>query len=108
MKRHPLLPTAKRGFTMIEIIIVLAVISILAALIVPLALNQITQKRYTTCREELQLLKQAIVGDATLVAGGVRSSFGHGVLVSGRALHLKGRLEEDEHGFVLRTPSLTK
>ena len=39
---------------------------------------------------------------------GVRSAFGHGVLVSGRALHLKGRLDEDEHGFVLRTPSLTK
>ena len=38
----------------------------------------------------------------------VRAEFGHGVLVSGRALHLKGRLEEDEHGFVLRTPSLTQ
>jgi DNA polymerase-4 len=39
---------------------------------------------------------------------GIRDDFGHGVLVSGRALHLKGRLDEDEHGFVLRTPSLTK
>jgi DNA polymerase-4 len=39
---------------------------------------------------------------------GVRAAFGHGVLVSGRALHLKGRIPEDEHGFVLRTPSLTK
>ncbi|HKQ56709.1 MAG TPA: DNA polymerase IV [Candidatus Eisenbacteria bacterium] len=39
---------------------------------------------------------------------GVRQAFGHGVLVSGRALHLKGRLDEDRHGFVLRTPSLTK
>lgn len=39
---------------------------------------------------------------------GVRNAFGHGVLVSGRALHLKGRLDEDEYGFVLRTPSLTK
>jgi DNA polymerase-4 len=38
----------------------------------------------------------------------VRSAYGHGVLVSGRALHLKGRLGEDRHGFVLRTPSLTK
>jgi DNA polymerase-4 len=38
----------------------------------------------------------------------VRSSYGHGVLVSGRALHLKGRLAEDRHGFVLRTPSLTQ
>ncbi len=38
----------------------------------------------------------------------VRRAYGHGVLVSGRALHLKGHLEEDEHGFVLRTPSLTR
>ena len=39
---------------------------------------------------------------------GVRRAYGHGVLVSGRALQLRGRLEEDRHGFVLRTPSLTK
>jgi DNA polymerase-4 len=39
---------------------------------------------------------------------GVRRAYGHGVLVSGRALHLKGRLDEDRHGFILRTPSLTK
>ena len=38
----------------------------------------------------------------------VRGSFGHGAVVSGRALHLKGRVNEDRHGFVLRTPSLTK
>ena len=38
----------------------------------------------------------------------VRGSFGHGAVVSGRALHLKGRVQEDRHGFVLRTPSLTK
>ena len=39
---------------------------------------------------------------------GVRRSYGHGVLVSGRALHLKDHLEQDRHGFVLRTPSLTQ
>lgn len=38
----------------------------------------------------------------------VRGAYGHGVLVSGRALQLKGRLVEDRHGFVLRTPSLTR
>jgi DNA polymerase-4 len=38
----------------------------------------------------------------------VRGAYGHGVLVSGRALTLKGRLAEDRHGFVLRTPSLTQ
>jgi DNA polymerase-4 len=38
----------------------------------------------------------------------VRAAYGHGVLVSGRALRLKGRVAEDRHGFVLRTPSLTR
>ena len=38
----------------------------------------------------------------------VRGSYGHGAVVSGRALHLKGRVAEDRHGFVLRTPSLTR
>jgi len=38
----------------------------------------------------------------------VRGAYGHGVLVSGRALHLKDRLARDRNGFVLRTPSLTK
>jgi len=38
----------------------------------------------------------------------VRGSYGHGAVVSGRALHLKGRMNEDRYGFVLRTPSLTK
>jgi DNA polymerase-4 len=38
----------------------------------------------------------------------VRGSFGHGAVVSGRALHLRGRVEQDRNGFVLRTSSLTK
>ena len=32
---------------------------------------------------------------------GVRSAFGHGALVSGRALRLKGRLDEDRHGVLV-------
>ena len=38
----------------------------------------------------------------------VRGNFGHGAVVSGRALDLKGRVGDDRYGFVLRTPSLTK
>ena len=38
----------------------------------------------------------------------VRGAFGLGVVVSGRALHLRGRVAQDRNGFVLRTPSLTK
>ncbi len=38
----------------------------------------------------------------------VRDRYGHGSLVSGSALHMLGALPQDRHGFVLRTPSLTK
>lgn len=38
----------------------------------------------------------------------VRDSYGHGAVVSGRALHLTDGLEHDRYGFVLRTSSLTK
>ena len=38
----------------------------------------------------------------------VRADHGHGAVVSGRALHLTGRVPQDRYGFVLRTPSLTK
>jgi DNA polymerase IV len=38
----------------------------------------------------------------------VRGNYGHGAVISGRALHLKGRVAGDRYGFVLRTPSLTK
>ena len=38
----------------------------------------------------------------------VRDRYGHAVVVSGRSLALLGTLPQDRHGFVLRTPSLTK
>jgi len=38
----------------------------------------------------------------------VRDRFGHSAIVAGRSIHLLGRLKRDEHGFVLRTPSLTR
>lgn len=48
--------------------------------------------------------------DHRLVEGldAVRDRYGHAVVVSGRSLHLLGTLAQDRHGFVLRTPSLTK
>ena len=38
----------------------------------------------------------------------VRDNYGHGAVVSGRALNLTDSLEHDRYGFVLRTSSLTK
>ena len=38
----------------------------------------------------------------------VRDRFGHGSIIAGRAIDLLGRLDQNDYGFVLRTPSLTK
>jgi len=38
----------------------------------------------------------------------VRGNYGHGAVISGRALNLKDSVAHDRYGFVLRTPSLTK
>ena len=64
------------GFTMGEMVIVIAIIAILAALLAPLAVNRITQARYDSCRDELKLIKQAAIGDPSLIEGGSRASFG--------------------------------
>jgi DNA polymerase-4 len=38
----------------------------------------------------------------------IRHRFGHAAVVTGHSIELMGRLEQDDYGFVLRTPSLTK
>lgn len=39
---------------------------------------------------------------------GLRRRFGHSIIVDGDSLGLLGRLKRDSHGYVLRTPCLTK
>ncbi len=65
-----------KGFSMLEMIIVIGIIAILATLITPLAVNYVSQKRYNVCNEELIIIKQAIVGNPDLIEGGTRSSYG--------------------------------
>ncbi len=38
----------------------------------------------------------------------IRDRFGHAAVVTGSSIDLLGRLEQNDYGFVLRTPSLTK
>jgi hypothetical protein len=59
--------------------------------------------------EQLDLL--AARERESALAGGldrVRDRYGHGALIAGRALALLDGHARDRHGFVLRTPSLTK
>lgn len=38
----------------------------------------------------------------------IRGRWGHAAVVTGKSIELLGRLEQNDYGFVLRTPSLTK
>ena len=38
----------------------------------------------------------------------IRDRWGHGALISGESIELMGKLRQNDYGFVLRTPSLTK
>ncbi|MHC4983834.1 MAG: DNA polymerase Y family protein [Planctomycetota bacterium] len=38
----------------------------------------------------------------------IRTRYGHAAVVTGKSIELLGRLEQNDYGFVLRTPSLTK
>ncbi len=56
--RHP---NQKTGFTLIEVIIVLAVISILASILVPIAVRNIDNARLTAAAKDTQSIATAIV-----------------------------------------------
>ncbi len=66
----------RKGFTLVEVIVILAVIAILAAIAVPLALRifQVTAEDAT--RTEMQNLKKAMIGDIGKLQSSVRTDFG--------------------------------
>ncbi len=65
----------RRGFTLVEVIVILAVLSILVAFAVPAALRifQVTAEEGT--RDEMLNLKEAMIGNPDKLRGNVRSEF---------------------------------
>lgn len=58
------------GFTLIEVIVVIAVISILAAMAVPYAVKIIDQSREEATKKEMEGLYDAIIGDPKIPTAG--------------------------------------
>ena len=68
---------SQNGYTLIEMVMVLVIIGIIATV----GLNSLTAvnqtNRFEKTRAEVDRLAAAIVGDASLVSGGVRTDFGY-------------------------------
>jgi prepilin-type N-terminal cleavage/methylation domain-containing protein len=64
------------GFTLIEVIVVIAVISILAAMAVPYAVKIIDQSRQEATKKEMEEIHRAIMGDPKVPTAGYLGDFG--------------------------------
>lgn len=65
------------GFTLIELIIVVAIISVLSGIMVPVVFRYWDTENMDMTKERMNLLKIAMVGDPKLIQNGVRTSFGY-------------------------------
>ncbi len=68
--------TSKSSFTMIETIMVVAIIAILAGSITPFVMQTLSARREVAARKELQTLKKAIIGEAMETQYGQEFTFG--------------------------------
>lgn len=66
----------KSGFTLIEMVVVMAIVAILAGILVPLTYKAVEQANDTATLQKLELLKKAMIGDTQLIQNGIRTDFG--------------------------------
>ncbi len=84
----------KRGFTLIEVLVTLAIFSVFAGMMVPAVWKWWESQEVQTTKERLNTLKLGMIGDNKQVQNGIRTSFGFvgdiGELPFGNATTLSG------------------
>lgn len=66
-----------KGFTLVELLVIVLILGTLAALAIPRYSDIITESRINKTKERMMVLKKAIVGDASVVSGGDYSNLGY-------------------------------
>ncbi len=66
----------KRGFSLLEIIVVIVIIGVLASMAVKSVSNQAERRRFEATLAEMEALKFALIGDPDRVSDGIRTDFG--------------------------------
>lgn len=66
-----------RGFSLIELIVIIVVLGVLAAVAMQSMTASVDDARRTETEREMDMLAEAIVGNASLYNGGTRSDFGY-------------------------------
>jgi prepilin-type N-terminal cleavage/methylation domain-containing protein len=66
----------RQGFSLIEVLVTMAIVSILAGIMVPSVWKWWESQEEQTTRERVQALKLAMVGDRTQIQNGIRTSYG--------------------------------
>ena len=66
----------RKGFTLVEVIIILAVLAVLAAVAIPTALRIFETAAEDATRGEMLNLKKATIGDSNKLRGSIRSDYG--------------------------------
>jgi prepilin-type N-terminal cleavage/methylation domain-containing protein len=75
IRPHPRM-RGRNGFTLLEIIVVIGIITLMVGIIVPILYRVWESQEVDTTKDRMIKLKEAMVGNASQISNGVRTNFG--------------------------------